>query len=233
LGAAAASRLGVKPPDTVKLNGASVKVERITPTPPDGLDVGIFGPLGLVQDALKKPGEINAMRLAGCWCRVDVPVLASQVEGLLPDTKALTVAGMIKAQKGTVATAKKYSAVSFAVATFLIGAIVLVLIASQVKRQIREIGLLLATGSSPWFIVMLFVTKAGIVGILGGFAGYLLGFPLTDKVAARLIGLPLPVPDDLLGISIALAAGVSVIAALVPAAFAARLDPTVVLREVG
>jgi putative ABC transport system permease protein len=193
--------------------------------------VGVFGSLEMAQEILDRPGEINAMRLAGCWCRVDVPALASQVEELLPDTKALTIAGMMKAQKGTVAVAKRYSVVTLAVAIFLIAAIVMVLISSQVKRQVREIGFLLATGAAPWFITLVFVAKAAIVGVIGGFAGYLLGFPLTEEIASRLIGLPLPAPEGLLGITLALSIVVSMLSALLPAARAARLDPAQVLRE--
>ena len=232
LGETASTQLGLQRSGTLEVNGLQMTVDGVTTTPPDGLDVGVFGQLDLAQDALDRPGDINAMRLAGCWCRVDVPKLASQVEDLLPDTHAVTIAGMLKAQKGTVATAKRNSKVTLGVSVLLIGAIVILLMSSQVKRQIRQIGLLLATGSSPWFIVLLFVAKAGVIGILGGLGGYLLGFPLTNTIAFRLIGAPLPVSDRLLGLTLALAVGVSIVAALLPAARAARLDPTEVLREI-
>jgi ABC-type antimicrobial peptide transport system permease subunit len=232
LGETAAERLSLGPSDTLEVNGLKLSVKGVTATPLDGLDVGVFGPLDLAQDVLDRSGEINAMRLAGCWCRVDVPKLASQVEDVLPDARAMTVAGMIKAQKGTVATAKRYSTVTLAVGVLLIAAIVVVLIASQVRRQIREIGFLLATGASPWFIVAIFITKAGIVGIIGGLAGYYLGFPLTEEVASRLIGLPVPVSTDLLGMTLGLSVTVSLLSAFLPAVRAARLDPTAVLREI-
>jgi putative ABC transport system permease protein len=228
----AASRLGVKAADQFAVNGAQLTVAGVTNKPPDALDVGIFGPLDLAQDVLNKPDRINAMRLAGCWCRLDVPQLGKQVEGVLPGTKAVTIAGMLSAQKGTVATAKRYSGVTLAVAIGLIAAIVVGLIASQVKRQLRQVGLLLATGSSPWFIVLLFVSRAAIVGLLGGLGGYLLGFPLTEELASRMIGVALPVSGGLLVHTVLLAVVVSVVSGVVPAVWAARLDPTRVLREV-
>ncbi len=232
LGETAAEKLALKQSDTLEVNGLQLTIDGVTSEPLDGLDVGVFGSLDLAQDTLDRPSVINAMRLAGCWCRLDVPKLALQVEDVLPDTKAMTVAGMLKAQKGTVAVAKRYSGVTLAVAVFLIATIVIVLIASQVKRQTREIGLLLATGASPWFVVVVFVAKAGIMGVLGGLGGYFLGFPLTEEIASRLIGLPLPVPKSLLGMTLALSIVVSMLSALVPAARAARLDPTLVLREI-
>ncbi len=232
LGYTASEKLAVKTQDRLDVNGYRLAVAGVTQTPPDGLDVGVFGPLDLAQDVLDKPEKINAMRLAGCWCRVDVPKLGTQVEDTLPGTKAITIAGMLKAQKGTVATAKRYSKVALALTIALIAAVVIGLIASQVRRQIRQLGLLLATGSSPWFVVVLFTCKAAIIGLLGGLGGYWLGFPLTERVAARMIGIALPVPSGQLAPTLALAICVSLAAAAIPAVWAARLDPTRVLREV-
>lgn len=231
LGETASKRLGAKRSDSLEVNDLDLKVYRVLKKPPGGLDVGVFASLETAQEVLDRPGEINAMRLGGCWCRVDIPALASQVEELLPDTQAVTIAGMLKAQKGTIAEAKRYSAVTLAVAIFLIAGIVIALISSQVRRQVREIGLLLATGASPWLIVLMFTLTAALVGGLGGLAGHFLGFPLTAKVASSLIGLPLPASEGLLGATLALSIIVSTLSALVPAVRAARLDPTEVLRE--
>lgn len=232
IGNTVSQKLVVTTADQMEVNGVQLTVAGVTEQPPDGLDVGVFGPLDLAQDVLDKPEEINAMRLAGCWCRLDVPKLALQVEDTLPGSRAVTIAGMLKAQKGTVATAKRYSKVALAITIALIAAIVCGLIASQVRRQIRQIGLLLATGAPPWFVVLVFTCKAAIIGLLGGLGGYLLGFPLTKDVAARLIGVSLPVPSGLLVPTLILALLVSVFAAVIPAIWAARLDPTRVLREV-
>ncbi len=232
IGNAASEKLAVQAEGRLDINGSRLTVAEVTEKPSDGLDVGVFGSLELAQDVLDRPEKINAMRLAGCWCRLDVPKLATQVEETLPGSRAITIAGMLKAQKGTVATAKRYSHVAITVTIALIAAIVVGLMASQVRRQIRQIGLLLATGASPWFVVLLFTCKAAIIGLLGGFGGYLLGFPLTENVAARMIGVGLPVASGLLLPTVALTLFVSVAAAVIPAIWAARLDPTRVLREV-
>ncbi len=232
VGNTASQKLSVNIADRMDVNGFQLTVAGVTQKPTDGLDIGVFGPLDLAQDVLDKPEKINAMRLAGCWCRLDVPKLALKVQDALPGSRAVTIAGMLKAQKGTVETAKRYSKVAFAITIALIGAIVIGLIASQVRRQIRQIGLLLATGSPPWFVVLVFTCKAAIIGLLGGFGGYYLGFPLTKDVAARMIGVSLPVPSGLLWPTVGLAFTVSLVAAIIPAIWAARLDPTRVLREV-
>lgn len=236
LGETASKILGVKQFDNLtipgKISSLQLNVENVINAPPEGLDVGIFTSLGVAQEIFDRPGEINAMRLAGCWCRIDVPDLALQVEKLLPGTKALTMKGMIKAQKGTVAAVKRYSAVIYAVAVLLIVGIVVVLISSQVRRQRREIGLLLTIGTAPWIITMFFIVTAGAVGLLGGLAGFMLGYPLTENIASSLIGASLSVQEGSLMLVLVFSSMISVVSALIPAIRAAKLDPTEILREV-
>lgn len=238
LGNAASGRLGIKSSaeglssDRLEINGFQVAAQGVSGRPPDGLDMGLFTSLETAQGILNRPGKINAMRLSGCWCSTDIPALAAEVEKLLPGTKAITVAGVMKAQKGVLSTVTRYSAVIHAVVILLIAAIVAILISSQVKRQMREIGLLIATGAPPWLITLLFVAKGGVVGALGGIFGCLMGFPLTKKIASSLIDVALPVSGSLPAIIVPLALLTGVVAAFLPAWRASRLNPIDVLREV-
>ncbi len=231
IGETAARKVGVSRFDDLEINNHSLTVAGVIRNPPEELDVGVYTSLETAQATLDRPGEINAMRLAGCWCRLDVPGLAAEVEQILPGTRAITVAGMMKAQKGTIVEAKKYSLITLTVAILLIGGIMIALMLSQVRRQAREIGLLLATGATPRHIALLFVASAAMAGGVGGLAGYYLGIPLTAKVASALIGLPMSVSENLLGMTLVFSILVSSLAAFPPAAYAARLDPAEVLRE--
>ena len=40
-------------------------------------------PLAAAQRVLGRPGELSALRLGGCWCRIDVATLAGEVEKLV------------------------------------------------------------------------------------------------------------------------------------------------------
>ncbi|NOZ00620.1 MAG: hypothetical protein GXP54_01865, partial [Deltaproteobacteria bacterium] len=84
LGNEAGKRLGIGAGDTLELNRVPLAVSQVTTTPPDGLDVGVFTALATGQRVLNQPHAVNALRLGGCWCKVDVPTLASQVEDIIP-----------------------------------------------------------------------------------------------------------------------------------------------------
>ncbi|WP_242344634.1 ABC transporter permease [Anaeromyxobacter terrae] len=231
LGAEAARALGVAAGGTFSLGGRAFLALRIADPPPDGLDGAVFMPLAAAQRVLGRPGELSALRLGGCWCRIDVATLAGEVEKLVPGARAVTVAGMVKAQKGSVETMQRYSTVlhltGFAVVALVIGS----LAASQARRRARELGLLVAVGASPRALAGMFALQAAIAGAVGGVVGWALAAPLTRQLGASLLASPLAPPAGLLLPAAGLAALVSAGAALVPAARAASLDPTVVLRE--
>lgn len=231
LGPAAARTLGVGPGGTFRLGGQVFSVLQVVDAPPDGLDAGVFMPLATAQRVLGRPGELSALRLGGCWCRIDVATLASEVEKLGPGARAVTVAGMLRAQQGSVATMQRYSTALLATGIVAVALVIGALAASQGRRRARELGLLVAVGAPPRALALLFTLQAAIAGAVGGVAGWVVAGPLTRHLGTSLLGEALAPSPGLLVPATALAALVSALAAAIPAARAASLDPTVVLRE--
>lgn len=114
----------------------------------------------------------------------------------------------------------------------------------------KEIGILTALGSRAGQIIGIFLTQAGIVALLGILAGLASGFTvlhfrndLREFIAARtgrdffpqdiyfLSEIPAQIEAADLTSICALAIVLCILAALIPAWFAARVDPAVALRE--
>jgi putative ABC transport system permease protein len=231
LGPEAARVLGVAPGGTFRLGERVFSVLQVADPPPDGLDAAVFMPLAAAQRVLGRPGELSALRLGGCWCRIDVATLAGDVEKLIPGARAVTVAGMVKAQKGSVETMKRYSSVLHLTGLGVVALVIGSLAASQARRRARELGLLVAVGAPPRTLAVLFTLQAALAGAVGGVVGWAIAAPLTSRLGAALLGSSLVPPAGLLVPAAGLAALVSAVAAFIPAARAASLDPTVVLRE--
>jgi hypothetical protein len=231
MGGAAARRLGLAPGAVLGLEGMALELAGVADPAPDGLDDAVFVPLAAAQSLLGRSGQINALRLGGCWCRIDVAELASQVERLLPGTRAFTVAGVIKAQQGAVATMKRYSLWLEAAALLLVSLVVVGLVTSQARRRAREIGLLAAIGVRPSSVALLLAAQAGVMGALGGLGGWLGAVPLTRLLSERLLGAAAPPSPVLLAPAVLVTGLACALVALLPATRAAAADPTVVLRE--
>lgn len=120
-----------------------------------------------------------------------------------------------------------------------------------VKKR-REIGILTALGTRAWQIIAIFVSQAGIVALVGVVAGLAGGFFflgirnwLRDQIASItgrdifpqdiyfLSSIPAHTHLSDLLIICTTAVVLCLVAALVPAWFAARVDPAVALRDGG
>lgn len=232
LGRRAAVRLGLRPGDVLNLSGRDLPVRGVLGEAPDGMDDAVFADLGVAQAVAGRPGRVDALRLGGCWCRIDVNTLAGDIQRLLPGTRAITVAGVLSAQKGTVAAAKRYGRLVRLAALGLVAVVIALFAGGQVRRHRRGIGLLVAVGATPGALAALFTAEALAVGLVGVAGGAALGAPLTRLLGAALLDLPsaaAAAPPLQTLLLVVLVAGTS---ALTAALGVTRLDPTVALREV-
>lgn len=110
-------------------------------------------------------------------------------------------------------------------------------LAVSVVQKSREIGILRAVGTAPRRVLAVFLIEGGVLGLVGSLIGSALG-ALFAKLFEHLTrgpdGLPkFAVELDLLLFltAIGLATGVGLLAAVVPARRAARLDPASAIRN--
>jgi hypothetical protein len=231
LGSSAARRLGVARGGTLEVGGRRVAVLDVADPAPDGLDDAVFVPLPFAQAMLGRPGAVSAARLAGCWCSIDVAALGTEIEKLVPGSRAITVAGMLAAQKGSVAEMNRWSGPMYAAGAALVASLVAALVASQARRRTKELGLLVAIGAPPAQVAATFVAQSAILGAAAGALGWALAIPASRWIGARVLGAAVSPPPGAFWAALGIAAGVSALAAAIPAIRAAAQDPTVVLRE--
>ncbi len=111
-----------------------------------------------------------------------------------------------------------------------------VLIVSVVQKS-REIGILRAVGTPPRRILLVFLIQGGVLGAAGSVVGSALGAAfakLFESLATDPTGAPrFPVQLDLelYAMSSAIAIGVGLLAAALPARRAVRLDPATAIRN--
>jgi putative ABC transport system permease protein len=111
-----------------------------------------------------------------------------------------------------------------------------------IYERTREIGILKAMGASPREIRQLFMLEAGWIGLMGGVAGvglgWLLGLALNQAAQAYAHYRETPMPEGLFLVSLPLVIGavgfaalIGLLAGLLPAHRAARLNPLDALRH--
>jgi putative ABC transport system permease protein len=115
---------------------------------------------------------------------------------------------------------------AFALALAAIG--IYGVLAYAVGQRTREIGIRMALGASRWSVVGGVLRQACGLALAGTAIGLLAAFRLTPLLRSLLYGVDIAEPV-FLG-SAGLLVGVAVIASLIPARRAAKLDPTTCLR---
>ncbi len=129
----------------------------------------------------------------------------------------------------------KYMIQFFVILAVALG-IASVLIVSVVQKS-REIGILRAVGTSPRRILGVFLVQGGVLGLLGSFIGSAIGallakgFESLARDGAGAPRFPIALDATLFVQATLLATGVGLLAAVIPARRAARLDPATAIRN--
>lgn len=122
---------------------------------------------------------------------------------------------------------------SFALITIVIGVASALLLSTYRRRP--EIGIMRAMGAGRGFVILVFVTQGGLVGLLGGVSGAVLGYlallPFPPRDAFRLGTLPLDITQGSYGLAIALTVIGAILASILPARSAARVDPVTAIGQ--
>ena len=115
--------------------------------------------------------------------------------------------------------------------SLLVGAVgILTIMTIAVTERTGEIGLLRALGATRGQILVLFLAEAVVLAALGGLAGLIVGAGGGQLLHLVLPALPVQTPWSYVALAETIAASIGLLAGVLPARRAARLDPVVALR---
>lgn len=121
----------------------------------------------------------------------------------------------------------------FALVTIVIGVASALLLSTYRRRP--EIGIMRAMGASRIFVIGVFVTQGTLIGLFGGLIGAGLGYlalsPFPVPELAPPGGLPVDVRQGAYGLAIVLTTVGAILASILPARAAARVDPVSVIGQ--
>jgi putative ABC transport system permease protein len=230
VGADVQAALNLKDGDTIQLLGRPFTVSAALPQTGTVDDSRVFAHLHTVQPLAGAGAVVNAIEIVGC-CEQISKGLVQKINALLPDAKVVTVTQVVDTQVKTNRMMSNLSLVFLGIIVLVGGASIANYMYANVFERRREIGTLMALGAGTGLVVRMFLSKALLLGLIGGVGGYVLGTLAAVGLGPRLAGVPvLPVPW-LLPLGLALAVLVCLAASYFPARRAARLDPTVALQE--
>jgi putative ABC transport system permease protein len=99
-----------------------------------------------------------------------------------------------------------------------------------VRERTGQIGLKKAIGAKRYSIMMEFLLESAFLCIMGGLIGLMLVFVLT-KIFSASFGFPIFISVGILTLAISICIITGVLAGIIPAFIAARMDPVVAIRS--
>jgi putative ABC transport system permease protein len=244
LGADLARKFDKKPGDTMTVRGHDFEVVGVLEATLTAPDTTVVIPLAAAQMLLAAdlpaiiqqgfdPRDLATQVVVYPDPGTDVEELAERIETEVPHTQTLTGAGFDE-QIGS-ATAI-FNAIILGVAAISLsvgGLSVINTMAMSVAERTREIGIKRAIGAPRFTIVRELVAEAGVIGLIGGLLGLLLGaivVVLANRAGASSGTILFDLTAGTAIFALVFATVLGMLAGLIPAWSAARLDPVQALR---
>lgn len=115
--------------------------------------------------------------------------------------------------------------------SLLVGGVgILTIMTIAVSERTAEIGLLRALGAEQQQVLSIFLGEAAMLAGAGGLAGLALGAGIAEVLTLLVPALPVHTPWSFAFLAEALSVGIGLLAGVLPARAAARLDPVESLR---
>ena len=115
--------------------------------------------------------------------------------------------------------------------SLLVGAVgIFTIMTIAVRERTAEVGLLRALGAGRRQVLALFLAEAVVLSLLGGLAGLAFGVSVAWLLGEAVSQLPVSFSTLFMGLALGLSVVIGLVAGILPALNAARLDPVEALR---
>jgi putative ABC transport system permease protein len=224
VGATASELLGFNVGDKIALNGREVTVTGILEETGSIEDYQVFLPLETAQETFNKEGLVSSIDVRALCSACPTSDIASSINGNIPGVRAVAVKQIAETEMGMMEKISKFL-LALAGITLAVGCFGVVnTMLTSVHERIKDIGIMRAVGAPRNQIIKIFLYEAIIIGVAGGFLGYIAGTLLAYIVGPLIWGgvAVTYVPQYFLP-SLALATFIAVIATVYPAFRASKI----------
>ena len=173
-------------------------------------------------------GMVNAILVRGRSGELES--IVSRIKETFPSVTVKTLRQVAFAEESLLTKVQLLMALVTVVVLFSTAISVASTMGANVLERREEIGLMKAIGARKREIRNFYMAEAVIIGLLGGVAGFLLGYLSAQAVSRGAFHSSIPITLYLPFLSVFLGLSIAVIAAYFPVRDAMKYDPAVILR---
>jgi len=176
------------------------------------------------------PAEMTPEQYATWYCSPIMGAVVTQIQEVLTGAQVNPIRQVSEAEAGFLSKIGLLMALLTAVALAGSALAVMTAMTASVMERRAEIGLMKALGADGGQIALIFLSEAGLIGLAGGVAGYLLGWGLAQGLARWVFASGGNLPVVMLPVTLLLALAVALVGSALPVRRAVRFDPALLLR---
>lgn len=259
VGRKVASALGVGPGDSLTVDVGDRRIDlTVAGVIKAGgeADGAVMMPLALLQEGLERSGKINEAEVSALttpenelaqkyrqdetslsgaewerwYCTPYVDSIAYQIEEVVPGSTAKPVRQVAETE-GIILAKIQLLMLLLAVAALASTALAISsFMTAIVLERSKEVGLSKAVGASDFLVVSVFLAEAGLLGLIGGTAGYGLGVVFSQAVATSVFGAVISIKAIVLPLTLIISLLVTLGGSLAAVRTIIQLNPKEVLH---
>jgi len=224
VGALAADVLELHVGDKIALNGMEVTIAGILEDTGSDEDYEVFLHIETAQQAFDKEGLVSSIDVRALCSACPTSDIAGSISGNIPGVRAVAVKQIAETEMGMMEKVSKFL-LALAGITLAVGCFGVVnTMLTSVHERIKDIGIMRAVGASRDQVIKIFLYEAIIIGVAGGFLGYVVGTLLAHVVGPLIFdGVAVAYVPKYFFPALALATFIAVIAAVYPAFRASKI----------
>ena len=224
VGAMAADVLQLNVGDKVAASGMEITIAGILEETGSDEDYEVFVPIETAQQAFDKEGLVSSIDVRALCSACPTSDIAGSINGNIPGVRAVAVKQIAETEMGMMEKVNRFL-LALAGITLAVGCFGVVnTMLSSVHERIKDIGIMRAVGASRNQVIRIFLYEAIIIGLAGGFLGYVVGTLLAYVVGPLILdGVAVTYVPEYFFPALALATVIAVIATVYPAFRASRI----------
>jgi len=193
-------------------------------------DNQVFIKLKEAQLIFEKKAQVNLVQISVLTNKNPIEKTALQIEEQIPGTKTRILSQISKAE-GNIQDKILFLMVLVTVLTLIgSGLSVMSTMTTTVLERRKEIGMMKAIGAQNKKIAAIFYAEAGAVGLIGGIAGYILGFLMAQIVGKSVFDTFIGFHLTVIPITLISTVLLALISSKIPVGQAIKIDPVITLR---
>jgi len=199
------------------------------------MDQGVAFNLADLQQVLGMEEQINKIEALGCVCHDGrINNARTQVQTIFSDLEVTEISSIADARENQRLMMNKYG--SFIIPFILLASLLIsgLLFYSNVNTRKHEIGILKAMGKSKSYVLLMFLLKAFILGLIGSIAGFFIGSFIAEYFGQeifRFTAMDMKPQWDIFGYSLLIFPLLWMLSSWIPALLATQVDAAKTLSQ--